>query len=166
VRRREGERRFDVGKRFASVCPGRPYIRSRLKLSKCAAAIRSRARFVAIVDAAERLQVRRVEALDAERQAIDAGGAEGGELVGFDRAGVGFERDFGLGQERQAGADRRQQLVERFAGKQARRAAAEEDADDLASPDQRQRRFESAISAAMYSASGMPPRASCELKSQ
>jgi hypothetical protein len=46
------------------------------------------------VDAAERLQVFVVEALDAERQAIDAGGTKAGELAGFDCAGVALQRDF------------------------------------------------------------------------
>ena len=47
--------------------PGRPYIRSRLKLSKCAAAVRSPRLLRRRRGCAERFQMRRVEALDAER---------------------------------------------------------------------------------------------------
>ena len=142
MRRRKGERCFNVVQGLAQRLAGQAVHQVEIEVVEVRGGDLDRAPcFVAIVDAAERFQMRRVEALDAEREPVDAGGAEGGELVGFHCAGVGFERDLRLGQERQAHADRRQQLVERFAGKQARRATAEEDARYLASPDQRQRRL-------------------------
>ena len=91
-----------------------------------------------VVNAAKRLEMRRVEALDAERQAIDAGGAKGGELFCFDRAGVGFERNLGVRQHGEARAEGGQQRIERLPGEQAGRTAAEEDAAHAAPPDERQ----------------------------
>ena len=43
--------------------------------------------------AAEEGEGRVVEALQPERQAIDAGRREVGEAVGLDRVGIGLERD-------------------------------------------------------------------------
>ncbi|KFB71441.1 MAG: hypothetical protein AW09_003409 [Candidatus Accumulibacter phosphatis] len=99
-------------------------------------------RLVIVVDAAERLEVLRVEALDAERQAVDSRFAKGCEAGGLNGSRIGFERDLGARQERQAAAQGGQELIEPFAREQARRPATKKDAVDAASPDQRQRRFE------------------------
>ncbi len=100
------------------------------------------ARLVAGMDASERGEFRIVETLDAERKPIHAGGAIGSKTCGLDGAGVGFERDLGIGQERHAHADCREQRIDGFARHQAGRAAADEDRDDRAAPDHRQRGFE------------------------
>ena len=94
------------------------------------------------VDAAECLQVVVVEALDAERQAIDAGGAEAGEFLRFDRARVGFQRDFGVRRQHRQRPEGGEQFVDGGRRQQAGRAAAEEDADHRPAPDQRQRRLQ------------------------
>jgi hypothetical protein len=52
------------------------------------------------MDAAQRLQHALVEALHAERQAVDAGRAVATETPCFGGARVGFHRDFGVGLER------------------------------------------------------------------
>ena len=50
--------------------------------------------FVAVVDAAEGVQLRRVETLHADGQAIDASGAVVGEFGLFEGARVGLQGDF------------------------------------------------------------------------
>jgi hypothetical protein len=99
-------------------------------------------RLVLVVDAAQRLQMPAVEALDADRQAVDAAGAVGLELLGLEGAGIGFHRDLGVDLQRQQRAHVGQQAVQRCRRHQAGRAAADEHRVDLAAPDQRQRLFE------------------------
>ena len=82
--------------------------------------------------------MRRIEALDAERKPVDAGGAESGEFLRFCGAGVGFQGDFGIPRQRQAGTDGGEYGVDGVPGKEAGGAAAEEDADDLPSRNVRQ----------------------------
>ena len=121
------------------VCPGSAYIRSRLKLSKFACAISTARRASPlVVDAPERMQMLRVEALDADGQPVDAQRAEVGELLRLERPRVGLQGDLGIRRQRQARANRGQDLVERMRGQQAGRAAAEEDAVHAPAPDQRQ----------------------------
>ena len=84
----------------------------------------------------------RIEALDADRQAVHAGGAVRRELRRFERAGIGFERDLGVGRERHARAHGRQDRVDRLGAQHARRAAAEENRVDAPAPDERQRLVE------------------------
>jgi hypothetical protein len=55
---------------------------------------------------------------------------------------IGFQRDLGVGQQRNARANAGEQTVDRGGGKQARRAAAKENGRDLASPDAGQRELE------------------------
>ena len=101
----------------------------------------------------------RVEALNTQRQTVDAGSAESCEFFCLNRAGIGLQRDFGIGHYRQERADGREQFIERLPGQQAGRTTAEEDARHLAPPDQRQGGFEIG--------SGMPSsRTAWELKSQ
>ena len=110
--------------------------------------------------------MRVVEALHADRDAVDAGVAEAAEARRLDRAGVRFERDLGAGLERQARAHAGEQRVDRLGREQARRAAADEDADQPPPPDRRQQRLQVEQQLATYSFSGSAPARSCELKSQ
>ena len=87
-----------------------------------------------VVDTAERFEVRRVEALDADRQAVHARGAKAAELVRFERAGIRFQRDFGVRRERQRARAPQTARVDRRAPTAARRAAAEEHAYRRAGP--------------------------------
>ena len=96
------------------------------------------ARLFAVVNAAQRLQLRGIEALDADREAVDAASAVVAELGRFERAGIGFQRDFRIGGEIEPGAERRQQFLDRARGEQARRAAAEEYRIHAPAPDLRQ----------------------------
>ncbi len=98
-------------------------------------------RLVAVMDAAQRLQMARVEALDADRQAVDAAVAVRPELVGLEGAGIGFQRDFRATVQRQQGADIRQQAVDAGRRQQAGRAAADEDACRCAGPRSAARRL-------------------------
>ena len=60
-------------------------------MSKLACAISiARRRLVAVMDAAQRLELRAIEALDADRQAVDAAVAVRPELVRLEGAGIGF----------------------------------------------------------------------------
>ena len=90
------------------------------------------------MDAPQGLEVFIVETLDAERQAIHAGGAEAGEFRGFDGAGVGLKSDFGIRRQHRQCPEGGDQLVDGSRREQAGRAAAEEDADHRPSPDQGQ----------------------------
>ena len=143
VSRRERQCRVDVCQRLFEVLTGQAVHQVEVQIVEVAGRHRDRLpRLPLVVDAAECLQVRPAETLDAERETIDAGGAKSGKPAAFDRSGIGLERDLGTGQERQAAAQRCQQLVDDLAGEQARRAAADEDAVDAAAPDQRQSRLE------------------------
>ncbi|MNY32246.1 hypothetical protein D3C86_1664500 [compost metagenome] len=64
-----------------------------------------RARLALAVDAAQRLEMPVAEALDADRQPVDAARAVAREPLGLEGAGVGFHRDLGVGIERQQRAD-------------------------------------------------------------
>jgi len=59
----------------------------------------------AAVDAPQRRQTRVVEGLRAQRQPVDAGGAQRREVAALDRAGVGLQCDLGVCRQRQAHAD-------------------------------------------------------------
>ena len=50
--------------------------------------------FAGVVNAPKRGQMRGMEALDAEREAIHSGGAVSSKARGFRCAGIGFQRDF------------------------------------------------------------------------
>ena len=55
-----------------------------------------RARGGDVMKAAEEAEVVVVERLDAERDAVDAGGAVAAETLGLDAGGIGLERDLGV----------------------------------------------------------------------
>ena len=75
---------------------------------------RGMACLIGVVDPAQRLEMRRIEALDAEREAVDAGLAEGGELVGLDGARIGFQRDFRVVHEQLTGGNNVGKIVLTF----------------------------------------------------
>ena len=79
------------------------------------------------VDAAERLQRRIVERLHAERKAVDARRAIAAKALRLGAAGIGFERDLGVGGDRPESRDRLEHRRDRRRLHQRRRAAAEED---------------------------------------
>ncbi len=125
------------------------------------------ARLVGVVDAAERLQLRGVEALDAERQPVDAGRAEAGELLALEGAGIRLQRDLGVGRQRHAGADAGEQAVDRRRREEARRAAADEHRSRPGGPRSTAARTRGRRAARRRRRPrAASPRASCELKSQ
>ena len=69
-------------------------------------------RFTVIMDAAEGLQMFGIEALDADRQAVDAGQPVVAKLGLLEGAGVGFEGDFDVVCERHALIQRLQKAVQ------------------------------------------------------
>ena len=95
-----------------------------------------------VVNASERPQMTRVEALDAERDARYTRFAETGELGGLHRAGIGLQGDFRTGHQLRQGAHAGEDTVDPLRRKQAGRAAAEEHRVDFSPPDVGQRAFE------------------------
>ncbi len=100
------------------------------------------ARLVRAVHASDRLEACVVEALHAERQAIDSRLAVAAEARRLEGAGIGFERDLGIGIDPQARAQRRDEALDRLRREQARRAPADEDRVEAPPPDLRQARLE------------------------
>ena len=100
------------------------------------------ARLRGVVDAAERLEMRRVEALDADRQPVDAERAKLGELARLECSRIRFQGDLCIRRELQAGADGRQQFIETARRQKRRCAAAKKHRVDRASPDLRQGPFQ------------------------
>ncbi|MNH21719.1 hypothetical protein D3C79_815410 [compost metagenome] len=94
--------------------------------------------FVAIVDAPKRLQFGRLEALHANRQAIDARLPVRLELLLLERPWVGFQRDFNVRREGDALLHAAQQPAKGIGAEQARGAAAEEDRRNWPSLNRRQ----------------------------
>src|SRR5881275_562962 len=94
------------------------------------------------MNAPERLEPLRIEALGAERYACDAGRPVFAECAALDRARVGFERHLQARGELEHVARRREELADRARREEARRPAAEEDADHLAPGDLTRLRFE------------------------
>ena len=129
---------------ISSVCPGRPYIRSRLTLSKAASAASiARRASSARVDAAERasacassklctpIEMRFTPASRKPRKRAAS------TVPGFASSVISAS-----GLERQARAHAGEQRVDRFRREQARRAAADEHAGQPPAPDRGQQRFE------------------------
>jgi len=140
VLRRTRNGAFDIRRCFGKALPGQPIhdievdiIEIALRNFDCGA------RLAVVVDAAERLEMARIEALDADRQPVDARRAEHLEFLRLECAGVRFERDLGVDSERHARAHRADDLLDACRREHARRAAAEKHAVDLAAPYQRQR---------------------------
>jgi hypothetical protein len=99
-------------------------------------------RLCRVVNAADRAQLRVIEALHTDRQPGHAGRAKGAEAIALEGPRIRFERDLAAGFERQPRANVGQQSIDRFGCEEARRAAADEDAVDAPAPDERQRGFE------------------------
>lgn len=143
MRRRERERGFEIRAAFVERLVRQREHQVEIEVLERARGDLDRgARLRGVVNPPERLQMRFVEALDADRQAIDAARAELRELRRLERAGVRLERDLGVRVERQQRAHVGQQPVEPRRRQQARRAAADEHRVYLASPDERQRVLE------------------------
>ena len=143
VRRRERDRGGGVGLRV-----GDGLLRQRVHEVEVDVAedrergVGRRARLVRVVDAPQRRELVRREALDAQRQPVDARRPEIGELLPLERPRVRLERHLGVRIERHARANAGQQPVDRRRREETRRAAADEDRDDPAIPDRRKRGFE------------------------
>jgi hypothetical protein len=139
VRRRKTKCRFDIAERLRLRLAGQAVHQIQIeRLEMLTGQLGGALRFGGTVDAAERLQMFVIETLDAERQAIDAGIAKAGELGGFDRARVGFQRDFSFRREHGERPEGGDQFVDGRRREQAGRAAAEEDTGHRPAPDQRQ----------------------------
>ena len=143
MRRREFQRGSDVRARVLGALSGKRIHEIQVDIAEDVERRRcGRARFAFVVHAPERREVQGIEALHAQRQAIDARNPEPGELRLLERARIRFQRDFRIRRERNARADGGENAVDRFGREQARRAAAEEDRRHPPAPDRRQREFE------------------------
>ncbi len=139
----EADGRFDVGKRLfyglARQCVHQieiEVVETRLRDLDRGARLRP------VVNAAERLEMCRIETLDADRQPVDSGGAKVGEFLRLESPRVRFQRDLGVRRERQPCPDRRQQFIQRTCGQQRGRAAAEENRVYRPAPHLRQRQLQ------------------------
>ena len=143
MRRGEFQRSRDVRVRVLGALSGQRIHEIKIDVAEDVERRRRRgARLALVVHASERREVRGIEALHAQRQAVDAGGPEPGEPCLLERSGIRLERDLRVGYERNACAHRGENAVDRLGREQARRAAAEEDRQDPPSPDRRQCEFE------------------------
>jgi hypothetical protein len=97
---------------------------------------------ISIMDAPQRFQMRLVKTLYAQRQSVHTGIAKALEFIRLDRAGIGFQRNFGIDIQRQQHAHRAENSIHRLRRKQAGRTAADKHAVYLAPPDQWQRHFQ------------------------
>ncbi|MNE22705.1 hypothetical protein D3C80_1159270 [compost metagenome] len=92
-------------------------------------------RFVAGMNPTQRRQLGFLEALDSDRQAIDAQLPVGHELLLFECTGVGFQSDFDVGGERNALLHALKQAPQCLCAEQAGRATPEENRAQLAAVD-------------------------------
>ena len=100
VRRLEAERGVDIGQRLGQRLPRQGVHQVEIEgVEMGGGQLGGATRLGVVVNASERLKMARIEALDAERHARHARCAEAGEFGGFHRARVGFQRDFGAGQQ-------------------------------------------------------------------
>jgi hypothetical protein len=91
-----------------------------------------RAGFVRRVNAPESSQVARIEALPAERNAIDTHARVAAEAPALHGAGIGLERDLSPGREAQSAANALENAADGVRREEARRPATEENARDRA----------------------------------
>ena len=101
-----------------------------------------RMRLPRIMNTPQRTQMPGIETLHADRQSIYAGVEVSGEPIRFDRAGIGLQRDLGIGKQCDAGANRSQQVVDCPCRQKGRGAATEKNRLHRPTPDIRQRRFQ------------------------
>ena len=170
VRRRERQRRREVGRALGERLARQRVHQVEVEGGEGGLRFVDRgARLRRVVDPAERVQLGVVEALHSDRQPRDAGLGVSVEAFALEGARVGLERDLAAGLERQAGADRRDQSLDRCRREQARRPAADEDGVDASSPDKGKRFLEVAHQrvdvARLGQRAGLVAQA-CELKSQ
>ena len=88
-----------------------------------------------VMRAAEKAQSVVIQALNAERDAIDAGGAQIREGRRFDAGRIRLQRDLDVRIDSEARADAVDERGDRRRRREARRPAAEKDAADAARPD-------------------------------
>ena len=85
-------------------------------------------RGAAVVNPSQLLQLSVVEALHSDGQPVDTDGTKFSEPVLFHRARIGFQGDFQIRAQRQAGTQARQQPIQRLGGEQAGGTTANEQA--------------------------------------
>ena len=143
VRRLEAKRGVDVGQRLAQRLPRQRKHQIQIEgVEMGGGEFGGAARFGIVVDAPERLEMARIETLDAERDACHPRFAEAREFGSLHRARVGFQRDFRIGQQRRERAHSGKNAIDAFSRKQAGSATAEKHAVDSAPPDIGQRMFQ------------------------
>jgi hypothetical protein len=143
VRRREGQRRVQVGLQQRHGLAGQCVHQVDVEAVEGIGRLGHRgARLGRVVHAADGAQAVVVKALHADRQARHAGSAEGAEALALEGAGVGFERDLDARHQRQQRTHIGQQPLDAVGREQAGRAAADEHAGHRPAPHQRQRGFE------------------------
>ena len=140
MRRLERQRRVDIGQRLVQRLPRQGKHQVEIEGVEMRGCEFSRTTgFGVVVDAPERLQMPRVEALDAERDPRDARLAKACKFGRFHRAGVGFQRDLRVGQQLRERAHAGQNAVDACYRKQAGGAAAKKHGVDSSAPDIGQR---------------------------
>ena len=138
MRRRNGECCLDIGTRFVNALSRQTVHQIKIEVIKVRARdIDGAARLIVVMDAPQRLEMRRIKTLDADRQPVDAGGAKAAKFFRFESPRVGFEGDLRIHRQRQTRTHRRDDLFDAGGGKHAGCAAAEKHRIDLAPPDQR-----------------------------
>src|SRR5882672_8006499 len=98
--------------------------------------------FAAVVDAAERLEMPWIEALDADGETCHARVAVAAEFFRLEGSGIRLQGDLAVRGEGETRTERRYQGVDRRGGEKTGRAAAEEDAPDSPPPHFGQRLLE------------------------
>ena len=94
---------LDVGERPVERLPGQAVHEVEVDVVEVLLRDPDRApRLVRVVDAAQRLEVRIVEALDADGQPVDPRGTEVAELLRFERARIRLQRDLRIRRDRDA----------------------------------------------------------------
>ena len=90
-----GQRGVQIGQRFVQGLPRQRVHQVQIDVVEVAQRdVDGATRLLAVVNAAQRLQMRRLEALDANGQPVDAGLAVAAETLGLEGAGIGFHGDF------------------------------------------------------------------------
>ena len=94
---------LDVGERRVERLPGQAVHEVEVDVVEVLLRDPDRApRLVRVVDAAQRLEVRIVEALDADGQPVDPRGTEVAELLRLERARIRLQRDLRIRRDRDA----------------------------------------------------------------
>ncbi len=143
VRRPERQRSLEIGQRLGQRLPRQRVHQVEIEgIEMGGGKLGRAARFGIVVDAPQRLEMARVEALDAERDARHARFAETGELARLHRTGIGLQGDFRARYQLRQRAHAGQDAVDPRRRKQAGGAAPEKYRMDPAPPDVGQRAFQ------------------------